>query len=66
MRYTEVRMSKIASELLADIEKETVDSSANYDESESEPGLPHACRICSSTALSGIAWALATNIPRTI
>jgi len=39
MRYTEVRMSKIASELLADIDKETVDFVANYDESESEPSV---------------------------
>ena len=37
MRYTEVRMSKIAHELLADIEKETVDFAENYDGSESEP-----------------------------
>ena len=37
MRYTEVRMSRIASELLADIEKETVDFQPNYDESETEP-----------------------------
>src|ERR1700727_867296 len=39
MRYTEVRMSKIASELLADIDKETVDFVSNYDESESEPAV---------------------------
>ena len=39
MRYTEVRMSKIAHELLADIEKETVDFVENYDGSESEPSV---------------------------
>ena len=42
MRYTEVRMSKIAGELLADIDKETVDFTPNYDESESEN--PRYCR----------------------
>ncbi|HLY53286.1 MAG TPA: DNA gyrase subunit A, partial [Steroidobacteraceae bacterium] len=39
MRYTEVRMSRIAHELLADIDKETVDFSPNYDESELEPSV---------------------------
>ena len=39
MRYTEVRMSRIAHELLADIDKETVDFTPNYDESESEPAV---------------------------
>ena len=39
MRYTEVRMSRLAGELLADIEKETVDFIPNYDESESEPAV---------------------------
>ena len=39
MRYTEVRMSRIAHELLADIDKETVDFTPNYDESESEPSV---------------------------
>src|SRR6202790_5087713 len=39
MRYTEVRMSRIASELLADIEKDTVDFTPNYDESETEPSV---------------------------
>ena len=39
MRYTEVRMSKLAHELLADIDKETVDFNPNYDESESEPAV---------------------------
>src|ERR1700685_1276529 len=39
MRYTEVRMSRIAAELLADIEKETVDFTPNYDESEHEPSV---------------------------
>ena len=39
MRYTEVRMSRLAQELLADIEKETVDFTANYDNSEHEPAV---------------------------
>ncbi len=51
MRYTEVRMAKIAHELLADLDKETVDFVPNYDESESEPRvLPTGCRTCWSTA----------------
>src|SRR5690606_40050806 len=39
MRYTEIRMSKIAHELLADLDKETVDFIPNYDESETEPAV---------------------------
>jgi DNA gyrase subunit A len=64
MRYTEVRMSKIASELLADIEKETVDFVANYDESESEPAvLPARVPNLLINGASGIAVGMATNIP---
>jgi DNA gyrase subunit A len=64
MRYTEVRMSKIASELLADIEKETVDFVSNYDESESEPRvLPARVPNLLVNGASGIAVGMATNIP---
>jgi DNA gyrase subunit A len=64
MRYTEVRMSKIASELLADIDKETVDFVANYDESESEPSvLPARVPNLLVNGTSGIAVGMATNIP---
>jgi DNA gyrase subunit A len=64
MRYTEVRMSRIASELLADIEKETVDFVPNYDGSESEPSVLPARfpnLLCNGSA--GIAVGMATNIP---
>jgi DNA gyrase subunit A len=64
MRYTEVRMSEIASELLADIDKETVDFVANYDESESEPSvLPARVPNLLINGASGIAVGMATNIP---
>ena len=64
MRYTEVRMSKIASELLADIDKETVDFVANYDESEAEPSvLPARVPNLLINGASGIAVGMATNIP---
>jgi DNA gyrase subunit A len=64
MRYTEVRMSKIAHELLADIDKETVDFVANYDESESEPSvLPTRVPNLLVNGSSGIAVGMATNIP---
>ena len=64
MRYTEVRMSRIAHELLADIEKETVDFSANYDESEHEPTvLPTRVPNLLVNGSSGIAVGMATNIP---
>ena len=47
MRYTEVRMARLTHELLADIDKETVDFGPNYDESEHEPlYCPRACRTC--------------------
>src|SRR6187549_51047 len=64
MRYTEVRMSRIASELLADIEKETVDFVANYDASEKEPSvLPARFPNLLVNGSAGIAVGMATNIP---
>ena len=64
MRYTEVRMSRIAHELLADIDKETVDFVTNYDESEREPTvLPAKIPNLLINGSSGIAVGMATNIP---
>jgi DNA gyrase subunit A len=64
MRYTEVRMSKLAHELLADLDKETVDFVANYDESESEPAvLPARFPNLLVNGSTGIAVGMATNIP---
>jgi DNA gyrase subunit A len=64
MRYTEVRMSKIAHELLADLDKETVNFVANYDESESEPTvMPTRIPTLLINGSSGIAVGMATNIP---
>ena len=64
MRYTEVRMSKIAHELLADIDKETVDFVENYDGSESEPSvMPTRLPNLLVNGSSGIAVGMATNIP---
>src|ERR1700742_149313 len=64
MRYTEVRMSRITSELLADIEKETVDFQANYDGSETEPTvLPARFPNLLVNGSAGIAVGMATNIP---
>jgi DNA gyrase subunit A len=64
MRYTEVRMAKIASELLADLDKETVDFVPNYDESESEPEvLPARLPNLLINGSAGIAVGMATNIP---
>ncbi len=64
MRYTEVRMARIAHELLADIDKETVDFIPNYDESESEPHvLPTRLPTLLVNGSSGIAVGMATNIP---
>ncbi len=63
MRYTEVRMSKIAHELIADIEKETVDFVENYDGSESEPSvMPTRIPNLLVNGSSGIAVGMATNI----
>ncbi len=64
MRYTEVRMSRIAGELLADIDKETVDFTPNYDESEHEPSvLPARIPNLLVNGQTGIAVGMATNIP---
>ncbi len=64
MRYTEVRMSRIAHELLADIDKDTVDFAANYDESETEPTvLPTRVPNLLINGQAGIAVGMATNIP---
>src|SRR4051812_5678682 len=64
MRYTEVRMSRIAGELLADIEKETVDFVPNYDASETEPSvMPARFPNLLVNGSSGIAVGMATNIP---
>ena len=64
MRYTEVRMSKIAHELIADIEKETVDYVANYDESEHEPSVfPTRVPNLLVNGSAGIAVGMATNMP---
>jgi DNA gyrase subunit A len=64
MRYTEVRMAKIAHELLADLDKETVDFVPNYDESESEPAvMPTRIPTLLINGSSGIAVGMATNIP---
>jgi DNA gyrase subunit A len=64
MRYTEVRMAKIAHELLADIDKETVDFTPNYDESEHEPAvLPAKVPNLLINGSAGIAVGMATNIP---
>src|SRR5256886_10042169 len=65
MRYTEARLSKIAEELLADIEKETVDLLPNFDETEKEPTvLPTRVPNLLVNGASGIAVGMATNIPR--
>jgi DNA gyrase subunit A len=64
MRYTECRMARIASELLADIEMETVDFTPNYDESTFEPTvLPTRIPNLIVNGSSGIAVGMATNIP---
>ena len=64
MRYTEVRMAKLAHEMLADIDKETVDFTPNYDESENEPSvLPSRVPNLLVNGSSGIAVGMATNIP---
>jgi DNA gyrase subunit A len=64
MRYTEIRMAKIGHELLADIDKETVDFGPNYDGSEKEPLLlPARIPNLLINGSSGIAVGMATNIP---
>ena len=64
MRYTECRLAKIANEILADIEKETVDFVPNYDGKEREPSvLPTRLPNLLINGASGIAVGMATNIP---
>ena len=64
MRYTEVRMSRLTHELLADIDKDTVDFGPNYDESEHEPlVLPSRVPTLLVNGSAGIAVGMATNIP---
>ncbi|SPF32958.1 DNA gyrase subunit A [Candidatus Desulfosporosinus infrequens] len=64
MRYTEVRMSKIATYMLADIDKDTVDFMPNYDEKQDEPTvLPAKFPNLLVNGSSGIAVGMATNIP---
>jgi DNA gyrase subunit A len=64
MRYTEIRLSKIAHEMLADIDKETVDFGPNYDGSEREPlVLPSKLPNLLVNGSAGIAVGMATNIP---
>ena len=64
MRYTEIRLAKIAHEMLADIDKETVDFGPNYDGSEREPlVLPARIPNLLINGSTGIAVAMATNIP---
>jgi DNA gyrase subunit A len=64
MRYTEIRMAKIAAELLADIDKETVDFVPNYDDTSVEPWvLPSKFPNLVVNGSSGIAVGMATNIP---
>jgi len=64
MRYTEVRMSRLAQELLADLDRETVDFVPNYDETEQEPQvLPTRVPNLLVNGSAGIAVGMATNIP---
>jgi DNA gyrase subunit A len=64
MRYTEVRMARIAHEMLADLDKETVDFVPNYDGTESEPSIfPTRIPGLLVNGSSGIAVGMATNIP---
>ncbi len=64
MRYTEVRMARIAHEMLADLDKETVDFIANYDETEHEPAVfPTRIPCLLVNGSTGIAVGMATNIP---
>jgi DNA gyrase subunit A len=64
MRYTEVRLAKVANSLLADIDKDTVDFQSNYDNSEREPVvLPARFPNLLANGAGGIAVGMATNIP---
>src|SRR6476646_295967 len=64
MRYTEVRLAKISNDVLADIEKETVNFQPNYDDSLSEPSvLPTKIPLLLANGSEGIAVGMATKIP---
>ena len=64
MRYTEVRMARLAHDILADLDKETVDFAPNYDETESEPVvMPTRVPNLLVNGSAGIAVGMATNIP---
>ena len=64
MRYTEIRLARIAHELLADLEKDTVDFGPNYDETETQPlVLPTRAPNLLVNGSSGIAVGMATNVP---
>ncbi len=64
MRYTEARLSRISMELTADINKDTVDFTPNFDETEKEPAvLPARFPNLLVNGTSGIAFGMATNIP---
>lgn len=64
MRYTECKMDRVCTEVMADIEKETVDFSPNYDNSEFEPSvLPTKVPLLLVNGSSGIAVGMSTNIP---
>jgi DNA gyrase subunit A len=64
MRYTEIRMTRLAHEMLADLDKETVDFVPNYDESLSEPSvMPAKIPSLLINGSSGIAVGMATNVP---
>jgi DNA gyrase subunit A len=64
MRYTEVRMTRLAQQMLEDLDKETVDTAPNYDESLTEPTvLPAKVPALIVNGSSGIAVGMATNIP---
>jgi DNA gyrase subunit A len=64
MRYTEIRMARIAHQMLADIDRETVDFASNYDESEREPTvLPARIPNLLVNGSAGIAVGMATNVP---
>ncbi len=64
MRYTESRMMRISSEMLADIDQDTVDFTPNYDESSEEPTvLPARFPNLIVNGSTGIAVGMATNIP---
>ena len=64
MRYTEIRMTRMAAELLTDLDRDTVDFIANYDDSSQEPSvLPAKLPNLLINGSSGIAVGMSTNIP---